>query len=161
MSTISIVIVISIIAIAIITRSGWRPSAPRFHWGWWVMLAVIGAGVWYFNRSDSTSTTTTATVIDPASSTPASTTKVVEVLEPKGEYVTPCKVYIGWNYVVRTDGDPAWIDYGKLGRVFMPGKGRSVAPEKFRPGWFPIESGHTNNPNIQVWVYERIKISRP
>jgi len=117
-----------------------------------VMAIVIG----YATRDK-----TTVTAVAKTSIAPPPPPQTVEALVPEHECLTPCTAFVGWQYKVRTDGDPLRIKYHDCADWFdQPAKGQFDAPKCFRPGEAEFESSDKTNPHVQVWVYERTNIRR-
>ncbi len=85
--------------------------------------------------------------------------QTVEALVPKGECVTPCSNFVGYDYKIRTDGDPLRIKYNGCDWVDRPARGL-FTPKCFNPGDTEFESPDKANPHVKVWVYERVNIRR-
>lgn len=89
----------------------------------------------------------------------SATQQMVEALVLQKECLTPCSSFVGWNYKVRTDGDPIRV-IGKDYTWDIPGKGAANPPKNFQPGETRIVS-LGKNPQVDVWVYKKITIPAP
>ncbi|MBU0999075.1 hypothetical protein KKG24_02080 [Patescibacteria group bacterium] len=89
---------------------------------------------------------------------PAPPAPPVEALVLEKECLTPCSSFVGWNYKVRTDGDPVRV-YNANYSWEIPGKGMANPPKNFKPGDAQIISSG-KNPQVGVWVYKKITVPR-
>lgn len=128
----------------------------KFHrsWGFVGTLFVIGLILYYCHSNEKkgdnnkTDNTTETTVTRPI---PGS-------LLPMYSGYTPCDVFIGWKFKIKTDGSPITVKFkGVANKIAYPGTGRFDAPSNFQSGFQHIESGDPANPVVYVEVYQVAK----
>jgi hypothetical protein len=96
-----------------------------------------------------------------AATTAQAQIKWVEVLKPISTNTTPFSTFIGWDYVMWTDGGSFCVKFKNLNWVEYPGKGDFETPAGFKPGKAEFISADSSNPHIRVWVYEKVQVAVP
>lgn len=118
-----------------------------------ILFLVVGLML-LMSKCDDEKETTTGTAQTTAHSTTSSSK---ELLDEKDFRTTPFSSFVGWSYKVRTNGDAIWIKYNGCSEWFyQPAKESKPAPRCFKPGDADFKSAETNNPRVDVWIYEKI-----
>ena len=118
--------------------------------------AVKSIDAWLATPSEETEVKATT---QPATQPTAPEVGTREVLLLEQECLSPCSSYVGWNYKVRTDGDPIGIRYHGCSDWFdQPGKGNFPAPKCFKPGDAEFRSSDEKNLHVRVQVYRKTTV---
>ena len=87
--------------------------------------------------------------------------EMVEALVPVFEGYTPCSSFVGWEYVVRSDGYPLRIKYQRSDWIEISGKGEeNEAPKTFQPGEAQFVSPDPLNLKVPVHIYKKVIVPK-
>jgi hypothetical protein len=82
---------------------------------------------------------------------------VMKRLGSESECYTPCTLYVGWEGVIKTDGQPVRVKFnGKVEWLDLSGRANDKIPlEKFAPGEAQFASPDEAHPHFRVQVYKK------